>query len=56
MRPDAALAIVFVSDENDICYRYPASITPVVDGDKLEAPAFIRDCDCANFKNNTYIC
>ena len=45
LRPDAALAIVFVSDENDICYRYPASIIPVPDGDKLEAPAFIRDCD-----------
>jgi len=44
MRPDAALAIVFVADENDICYRYPASITPAPDGDKLEAPAFKRDC------------
>lgn len=43
-RPDAALAVVFIADENDICYRYPASITPAPDGDKLEAPAFDRDC------------
>lgn len=47
MRPDADLAIVFIADENDICFRYPASITPAPDGDKLEAPAFARDC--ANF-------
>lgn len=26
------------------CYRYPASITPAPNGDKLESPAFDRDC------------
>jgi hypothetical protein len=43
-RADAALAIVFVADENDICARYPANVTRVADPDRLEAPAFQRDC------------
>ena len=38
-RPDAALAVVFVSDENDICAVYPAGITPVPDGENIENPA-----------------
>lgn len=45
-REDAALAVVFVSDENDICARYPEGVTPVYDGDGLEGPAF--DAYCAN--------
>lgn len=43
-RADAALAIVFVADENDICARYPSNITPVADPDRLEGSAFQRDC------------
>lgn len=45
-RTDAALAIVFVSDENDICSLgdYPAGVTPVYDWEKKEQPAFERDC------------
>lgn len=43
-RKDAALAVVFVADENDICADYPAGIKPVYDPDKLEAPARARDC------------
>jgi hypothetical protein len=44
-RPDAALAVIFVSDENDICARYPAGVTRVPDIDgNLERKAFERDC------------
>ncbi|MCM2282353.1 MAG: fibronectin type III domain-containing protein [Bdellovibrionaceae bacterium] len=43
-REDAALAVIFVADENDICARYPAGVTPAADPDRLEAPAFKRDC------------
>ena len=39
-RSDAALAVIFVADENDICY--PGQ---VFDGDHLEDPAFDRYCD-----------
>ncbi len=44
-RSDAALAVVYIADENDICARYPQGITPVVDPDGAEGPAFIRDCE-----------
>ena len=44
LRWDAALAVVFISDENDICAKYPSGITPVPDGDSLEAPAFQKFC------------
>lgn len=43
-RADAALAVLFVSDENDICYRYPEGLVRVPDPDKVEGPAFTRDC------------
>ena len=43
-REDAALAVVFIADENDICAKYPEGVVPVYDGDKLEAPAYARDC------------
>lgn len=43
-REDAALAVVFVTDENDICARYPEGITPVYDPDRKEAPAFNKYC------------
>jgi hypothetical protein len=43
-REDAALAVVFISDENDICARYPKGVVPVVDFNNLEGPAFDRDC------------
>ena len=46
-RTDAALAVVFVSDENDICAEYPAGVTPVFDPDGLEAPAKRRFCTVA---------
>ena len=44
-RADAGLAVVFIADENDICARYPVGVTPVVDPDNKEGPAFIRDCE-----------
>lgn len=43
-RADAALAVLFVSDENDICYRYPNGLVQVPDPEKAEGPAFVRDC------------
>jgi hypothetical protein len=43
-RSHAALAVVFVSDENDICAKYPAGVTRVPDPQGLEAAAFKRDC------------
>ncbi len=43
-RPETALAVIFVSDENDICFRYPSGLIPVPDPDNLELPAFNRDC------------
>lgn len=43
-REDAALALVFVADENDICARYPEGVTPVYDPDRKEIPAFNKYC------------
>jgi hypothetical protein len=43
-REDAALAVVFIADENDICARYPDGVTPVYDPNHKEGPAFDRDC------------
>lgn len=43
-RDDAALVVVFVSDENDICAIYPKGIVPVRDPEGLEAPAKAREC------------
>lgn len=43
-RPNAALAVVFISDENDICAIYPAGVKRVPDPEMLEEDAFKRDC------------
>jgi hypothetical protein len=43
-REDAALAVVFVSDENDICAVYPEGVLPVYDPERLEPSAKARDC------------
>ena len=44
-RTDAALAVVFVSDENDICASYPAGVTPVPDDAGLnENKTYAKDC------------
>lgn len=43
-REDAALAVIYIADENDICARYPEGVVPVPDRDRLEGPAFKRDC------------
>jgi hypothetical protein len=50
-RKNAALAVVFISDENDICARYPAGVQRVPDPEGYEIPAFKRDC--ANVDQNT---
>lgn len=47
-REDAALAVVFISDEQDICWDYPKDVTPVFDGDRLEAPAKAKFCTLAD--------
>ncbi|OQW52430.1 MAG: hypothetical protein A4S09_08740 [Proteobacteria bacterium SG_bin7] len=43
-RPDAATAIVFIADENDICAIYPVGVTPVVDTNNSEPVVKARDC------------
>jgi hypothetical protein len=43
-RSDAALAVIFIADENDICAEYPAGVTPVPDPEGREAKARARDC------------
>lgn len=43
-REDAALAVVFISDENEICYVYPQGVKRVPDPEGLELSAFKRDC------------
>lgn len=43
-REDAALAVVFVSDEQDICAEFPAGWTPVPDPQRSEAGAKARLC------------
>ncbi len=43
-RQDAALATIFVADENDICAQYPAGVNPVPDYDGIEVKAKARDC------------
>lgn len=43
-RSDAALAVIFVSDENDLCAQYPAGVTRVADPDNLEASAYKLVC------------
>ena len=44
LRSDAALSVIMVSDENDICAKFPAGVTPVPDPNGLEIPAYRRDC------------
>ena len=43
-RDDAALAVILVSDEQDICAEYPTGVTPVVDGQNKEPVAFEKYC------------
>ncbi len=43
-RKDAALAVIFFSDENDICAEYPAGVTPKKDPQGMEDRARARDC------------
>ncbi|MEO0336283.1 MAG: hypothetical protein AAF202_07805, partial [Pseudomonadota bacterium] len=43
-RDEAALAIVFIADENDICSVAPDGVTFVVDNQYQEGPAFDANC------------
>jgi hypothetical protein len=43
-RADAALAVVFISDENDICAIYPNGVTPVTDTENIEPTAKSTYC------------
>jgi len=43
-RRDAALVVIFFSDENDICAVYPAGISPKKDPQGMEDKARARDC------------
>lgn len=53
-RKDAVLAIVFVSDENDICAVYPSGITRVLDPNGKELPAFNKYCKNKVDANTVY--
>lgn len=44
-REEAALAVVFVADENDICARIPQGVSTVKDPEKKEGPAFQKYCN-----------
>tara|TARA_Y100000768_G_scaffold35372_1_gene23129 strand:+ start:18473 stop:19933 length:1461 start_codon:yes stop_codon:yes gene_type:complete len=43
-RDESALVVVFVTDENDICARYPDGVTPVYDPQGSEVSAFNNYC------------
>ncbi|HEX4926176.1 MAG TPA: hypothetical protein VFV50_18930 [Bdellovibrionales bacterium] len=43
-RAEAALAVVFIADENDICATYPKGVTPVKDPNNQEPKVKARDC------------
>ncbi len=43
-REDAALAIIFVADENDICATYPEGVTAVPDPNRIEPVAKASYC------------
>ena len=43
-REDAALAIVFIADEQDICAKFPDGVTPVVDQQNGERKMFVDYC------------
>ncbi|MCT4642649.1 MAG: hypothetical protein N4A33_10185 [Bacteriovoracaceae bacterium] len=43
-REDAALAIVFIADEQDICAKLPEGITAVVDRQNAEKKTFVKHC------------
>ena len=56
-RSDAALSVIFVSDENELCYDYPAGVTPRKDFDKyqggsLEELARLENCSVKNSQGN----
>lgn len=52
-REDAALAVIFVSDENDICATYPAGVTRVPDPEGKEASA--RQLFCKDAQGNDLV-
>ncbi|MEX1100187.1 MAG: hypothetical protein WEB87_07165, partial [Bacteriovoracaceae bacterium] len=45
LRNDAALAVIFVADEQDVCAEYPAGVTPVPDPQGSEDRAKEKYCD-----------
>lgn len=53
-RQDAVLAIVFISDENDICAVYPAGVTRKYDPNGKELPAFNNYCKNKIDANSVY--
>lgn len=43
-REDAALVVIFVADEQDICAEYPEGVVPVYDPEKAEPKAYGKFC------------
>ncbi|MBL7663506.1 MAG: hypothetical protein JNM93_00120 [Bacteriovoracaceae bacterium] len=50
-RDDAALMVVFISDENDICAQYPVGVTPASDPFKLEQKVKQKYCSNVTAQN-----
>ena len=51
-RDDAALVVIFVADEQDICAEYPDGILPVPDPDKKRNDFFYRlACPMSSISN-----
>ena len=44
MREDAALIVIFIADEQDICAQFPVGVTPVVDKQGGENRSFVKYC------------
>ncbi len=53
-RDDAALAVIFVADENDICAEFPAGVVPVPDPQGGETNTYNNDC-LDGSGNNKYL-
>jgi hypothetical protein len=59
LRPDAALSVVFISDENELCYEYPSDVAPRQDfdmnhGRSLESIAREENCTVKDANGNSH--
>ncbi len=50
-RSDAGLAVIFITDENDLCYPVPKNVKPTTKPDPGEITAAKRDCNSVTIEN-----